>query len=417
MKKNQIYIGFSLVLITLGFAYFKGQVDSKLALFLITGLMIGYSLQRSRFGFAGGVRKPVMMGNADFVKALLVLFSITVIVTAGIHYASSIKGGEIAFRAAQGASIVPGSQSVKPATLGLFIGGLLFGIGMIAAGCCASGTLTDIGEGAGRAIIVLPFFCIGSVFGVWHLASLEKTFLYEKAITVYLPDHFGYLGSILVSLFLFLLIYIFVNKYESKRKAEGTYREENYADWEKEIEKQKDYKFFSKETYHSFFVKRWSFMTGAIWMAILFIFILVTTNKSWGVTSTFVEWGIWLLSLVGINFTNVEALNGAVKIVNKGLLNDPGSLRNIGIIIGAFICMLLAAKCKFNFRYKLKDIVSYIIAGLMMGYGARLAGGCNAGALLGGISNLSLSGWTFLVAMVIGGLIGIKFVKKCDISI
>ncbi|MGV2644348.1 hypothetical protein GNF86_23700 [Clostridium perfringens] len=53
MKKNQIYIGFSLVLITLGFAYFKGQVDSKIALYLITGLMIGSSLQRSRFRFHG----------------------------------------------------------------------------------------------------------------------------------------------------------------------------------------------------------------------------------------------------------------------------------------------------------------------------------------------------------------------------
>lgn len=417
MKNKQVYIGFTLIALVLAFAYTKGQVNGKLSLYLISGLMIGYVLERARFGFAGGVRKPAMMGNGDLVRALIVLFSLTVIVTAGIHYVASAGGAEVAIRAAKDASIIPGTKSVTPVSLGLFIGGFLFGLGMILAGCCASGSLTDIGEGAGRAILVLPFFCLGSVLGVWHLASLKKTFLYEKSLAIYLPDYFGYFGAVVVSLFLLLLIYIFINKYESKRKAAGTYIEETYSEWEKELEKPQEYKFFSKETYHTFFVKRWSFMTGAIGMAILFIFVLVTTHKSWGVTSTFVNWGVWLLNLVGIDLSNVHALSSNVATVNKGLLNDPGSLRNIGIVLGSLICMLLASKLSFKFKYKLKDIIAYGFAGIIMGYGARLSNGCNAGALLGGISNLSLSGWVFLVAMTLGGLLGIKFVKKCKISV
>ncbi|MDU2993152.1 MAG: YeeE/YedE thiosulfate transporter family protein, partial [Clostridium sp.] len=41
--------------------------------------------------------------------------------------------------------------------------------------------------------------------------------------------------------------------------------------------------------------------------------------------------------------------------------------------------------------------------------------GCNVGALFSGIANMSLSGWVFLVMLVIGGLIGIQIVKKFDI--
>lgn len=417
MKNKQIYIGFSLVAILLVFAYTKGQADGKLALFLISGLMIGYVLQRSRFGFAGGVRKPVMMGNGDLVRALLLLFSLTVIVTAGIHYMASLGGAEVATKAAKGAAIIPGTKSVTPVSFGLFIGGFLFGLGMIPAGCCASGSLTDIGEGAGRAMVTLPFFCLGSVLGVWHLASLKNTLLYKNAVIVYLPDYFGYFGAVAVSLISFLLIYIFINKYESKRKTAGTYIEEVYQKWERELERPEEYKFFSEETYHTFFVKRWSFMTGAVGMAILFIVVLVTTHKSWGVTSTFVNWGVWLLNLVGIDLSNVQALSSSVEAVNKGLLNDPGSLRNLGIILGSLICMLLASKVSLQFKYRLKDLATYALAGITMGYGARLANGCNAGALLGGISNLSLSGWVFLVAMTLGGLVGIKFVKKCNISL
>ena len=50
-----------------------------------------------------------------------------------------------------------------------------------------------------------------------------------------------------------------------------------------------------------------------------------------------------------------------------------------------------------------------------MGYGAKLAGGCNVGALFSGIANLSLSGWVFLVTLVVGGLLGVKLVKKFNI--
>lgn len=49
-----------------------------------------------------------------------------------------------------------------------------------------------------------------------------------------------------------------------------------------------------------------------------------------------------------------------------------------------------------------------VIGGLMLGYGARLAFGCNIGAYFGGIASGSLHGWVWLVAAFAGNMLGVK---------
>jgi hypothetical protein len=47
-----------------------------------------------------------------------------------------------------------------------------------------------------------------------------------------------------------------------------------------------------------------------------------------------------------------------------------------------------------------------------MGYGARIAFGCNIGALFGGIASLSLSGWVFGAFLFLGAMVGSKLLVK-----
>ncbi len=155
--------------------------------------------------------------------------------------------------------------------------------------------------------------------------------------------------------------------------------DEVYEEWQKPLPNAESFKFFSKESYHKFFVERWSFTTGAVLTATIFIFIINTTGGSWGGASgPYTLWSMWLLQKVGVSFSS-EALQGSVEAVNNGLMNHTVSIRNIGMIFGALIAMLLAGNFKFNFDFKFKDVVFYAIGGLLMGYGARVAGGCNAG--------------------------------------
>src|SRR5699024_5017368 len=129
------------------------------------------------------------------------------------------------------------------------------------------------------------------------------------------------------------------------------------------------------ETYHNFFVKRWSFHTGAILLTLMFVFVINTTGKSWGVTSSYSLWGVWLFEKFGVNFAFNAPLAEVSETVSEGLLNHPGTIRNLGIIIGSTIALLLAGQFKFNLKIKGKDLGLYVLGGLLMGYGARIASG------------------------------------------
>lgn len=413
INKKQVAIGLIVLISMLAFAAYQSSRNYKLGLFLITGISIGYLMQRSRFGFAGGIRRLYITGESSLTKALMFLLAISLIVTAAIHYGAYNNGAEVAYRAAEGAYIIPGTQSVYKVNMGTVLGGILFGIGMMFGGGCASGTLTDAGEGEVRSWIVLPFFIVGSLWGVHDITWWKETIFFTAQTQVYLPDIFGYFGAIVVSLLGFLGIYIFSKKYESKRKKENTFIPLEYAQWEKELPETKDYKFFSKETYHKFFVKRWSFYTGAVLLMVMFEVVLLTSGKSWGVTSTFAEWGAWLFR---VDVSNWGYFADKMDSINAGFINDPGSMRNVGIIVGAMIAPLLAGRFSLKIGFNFKDVIFYALGGLLMGYGARLSSGCNIGALYSAICNMSLSGWVFLPSLTIGGIIGIKLVKKLKIN-
>ena len=68
---------------------------------------------------------------------------------------------------------------------------------------------------------------------------------------------------------------------------------------------------------------------------------------------------------------------------------------NLGLVFGALLATLLASQFKFKKIKSLKQVIAAVLGGLLMGYGARLAGGCNIGALFSGVASLSLSGWVF----------------------
>lgn len=404
MKKNQFYIGWVLFAIAITFTAYVNGVNHKLGLFTITGLGIGYVMQRSRFGFAGIVRKMHYMGNSSLPKAVLFLLSISLVVVAAIQYNAHIHG-----------LVIPGMSSVKTISMLTVIGAFVFGIGMMLAGGCASGTLTDLGEGYVRAAISLLFFCFGSVIGVAHLDALKHSIL-AHGFKFYFPDYFGYFASVMFFLAFYGLMYMLIKKYEAKRKKEGTYINEEYEEWEKDllIKDETEYNMFSFETYHKFFVKRWSFYIGGVLLSVMFLVVLTTTSKNWGVSTTFTYWGGWILQLFGVDLSGIGFFqtDKAVKIMANGFFNDSGSLRNLGIMVGTIIASLLAGGLSITKNMNFRKIIGYILGGLFMGYGARLGSGCNIGAFYSALSSMSLSGVVFGGFLILGGITGLKLVDK-----
>lgn len=410
---NQVWIGLAVLVAAFAIGLPLADSASSFTLFLMTGLALGYILTRSRFGYAGGIKRVWITGEGSLTKALVITFALASIAAAGVHWGAAQAGAVAAKVAGEGDSIIPGTQSVVPISIGLVVGGLLFGAGMIMAGGCASGTLSDFGEGMVRVVFSLPMFIVGSVIGVWATFEFESTSIGTWGTQIYLPDSLGYIGAVVFTLACLLAVYAITRWYEQKRKAMGQYAVEEWGPEEKELPEapaDEPYKFFSARTFHTLFRTRWTFTTGAVLIAFMFAFILVTTKKSWGVTGVFAEWGVWALNLVGINLTH-PAFTGVNTAVDAGLVNSGLGVRNVGIILGAAVALLLASRFAWNRQFNMRDAAIYMIGGLLMGIGARLAHGCNVGALFSGISNLSLSGWVFGIALWAGALGALKFLN------
>ncbi|KPU45310.1 putative inner membrane protein [Oxobacter pfennigii] len=160
--------------------------------------------------------------------------------------------------------------------------------------------------------------------------------------------------------------------------------------------------------------KPWSYVTGAVLLSILQIITLYVTKEPWGVSKTFANWGAWIYEALGGNldkwyyFENQEAR----EIINNGFIKDPGSIRNLGIILGSLLSALLASQFKIRKAKSKKQIIAAMIGGLLMGYGARITFGCNIGALYSGISSLSVSGWVYIIFVFIGAVVGGKLLLK-----
>ena len=87
-------------------------------------------------------------------------------------------------------------------------------------------------------------------------------------------------------------------------------------------------------------------------------------------------------------------------------------MRNLGIVLGALLATLLASQFKIKKIKSIRQVVAAVVGGLLMGYGARLANGCNIGALFTGTASLSVSGWVFAATLLVGAYIGSKLLKK-----
>lgn len=79
---------------------------------------------------------------------------------------------------------------------------------------------------------------------------------------------------------------------------------------------------------------------------------------------------------------------------------------NAGVLLGAFLAAAMAGKFSFEWRLPLLHWIAAILGGLMLGYGATIAFGCNIGAYFGGIASGSLHGWLWLVAAFAGSYLG-----------
>lgn len=204
-KKNQLPIGFAVFVLIVALGIFLGLKNGTLALYWTFGCCFGFILQKSRFCFTASLRDPCITGSTSVTRAVLIALAITTIGFTAIKYGAFINSGTI-----------PGQSYIMPISLATAVGGIMFGIGMVIAGGCASGTLMRVGEGFGMQILSLFFFVIGSLIGANHMGWWTLHFN-ATASKIFLPDVFGWAGAVILQIAIIGLLYIAADLYEKKR--------------------------------------------------------------------------------------------------------------------------------------------------------------------------------------------------------
>ena len=152
----------------------------------------------------------------------------------------------------------------------------------------------------------------------------------------------------------------------------------------------------------------WPLLAGAVALAIGNFATLYLAGRPWGITSAFALWGSKIFAASGIDVASWGYWQPAdrARSLNDSVFADITSVMDFGIMLGALLAAGLAGKFHPGWKVPARSLVAAVIGGLLLGYGARLAYGCNIGAYFSGIASSSVHGWLWLVAAFSGSVLG-----------
>lgn len=349
----------------------------KQVLLLLLGAALGLTLYHAAFGFTSAWRVFINERRGAGLRAQMVMLALAVLLFFPALAAGNLFGN-------------PVTGLVAPAGVSVVFGAFIFGIGMQLGGGCASGTLFTVGGGNARMLVTLLFFIIGSVTATHHadwwfaLPSLPATSIVQA---------WGLVPALLVSLGVFGLI-AWVTVHLEKRRHGGLEQPEQHG----------------RAGLQRFVRGPWPLVWGAVALAVLNYATLALAGRPWGITSAFALWGAKVLDSLGVQVSSWVFWQAPAnaKALASPVWQDVTTVMDLGIVLGALLAAGLAGRFAPSLKIPLPSLIAAVIGGLLLGYGSRLAYGCNIGAYFSGIASGSLHGWLWLIAAYMGNVVGVR---------
>lgn len=164
-----------------------------------------------------------------------------------------------------------------------------------------------------------------------------------------------------------------------------------------------DWQKFKKQ----YLVTFWAPVPAVIAAGVLATYYFGLTGTFWAVTGEFTRWGGHVMQWFGAHPEEW----GYFKVI--GLQGTPldrvDGMMIIGMLGGCLSAALWANNLKLRRPTHRFRIIQAIIGGIIAGFGARLAMGCNLAAFFTGIPQFSLHAWYFALATALGSYAGTKF--------
>lgn len=351
-----LVVGTALLALLIAAVWLQPGGQWRMTALVAVGAGIGAVLLHTSFGFAGAFRALVQDGDAGGFRAHTVMLA-----AASALMLPMLAQGTLFGQAMHGES--------TPIGVGFAVGALLFGAGMQVGGGCASGTLFSLGGGNGKLIGTLAGFVLGSALGAWSMGFWWSLPAIPGATLQGLVG-FGPAWA--------LQLAVLAGLWWLTGRATRT-------------------------------PPTRLLVAGGVALAVLNAATLLLAGKPWGETSAFALWGSKLFVAAGIDAHQWAywLRPGFTTQLDRATSLDVTSMMDAAILLGA----MLAAAYAGAFRPRWGNGRAWagaLLGGMAMGFGARLANGCNIGAYFSAIAAGNLSGWAWMLLALAGSWVGVR---------
>lgn len=423
-----------------------------LSVYLWFGFIYGMCLQYGRFCFSSAFRDLFAVGVPRMAVGIMIAIALFALVGAFVSAA--------------------GLSTFHPAPSGphAIVAGLIFGVGMVVAGGCASGSMYKTGEGnLNAALVVLSISVIQAIFvdvggplnalvpESWTRSALAKELPASLEVADGWLDQYlaGYvwnqpaltfanllgwserslagafvgnlaLGVLVPGAALLALVYavwarpLFLRKRIAASGGRARLRDELAGYWAMIVASRRTaiaglalgiaaglHMYAIQGLRVKFGVRN----AGALLERMGFDFGLSVNGTVfdpgyWYVTTQEAQWVGWVLHQLGWN-----QLDNIFFGLNNGIPNpliNPADWMSVALFAGAAVMALLHNE--FRLRWPTLETAAWaLLGGALMGIGSRLGLGCNIGAFFVRVSLGDPSGWLFGAGMVGGAYLGVRF--------
>lgn len=326
---------------------------------LAVGAVLGAVMQRGRFCVTGMLRDIFLQRSWRTFVALLIVIAVHAVGIAALTSTGVIS---------------PDYRTFAP--VAVIVGGFMFGIGIILAGGCASGTWYRSAEGLVGSWIALAMYALSAAAMKTGALSGFNDWMssYDTGLTT-IPAALGVSPWWFVAALTLLTVVLTRHFLAREAKLPKPARLGNQSAWKKPLH---------------------VYAAGALIGLI-------------GVIA-------WPLSAAAGRNDGLGITTPTSNIANYTVTGDTGFIDwGVLLVLGLFLGALIAAKSTGEFRVRVPDAKTSTRAvggGILMGVGASLAGGCTVGNGMVQTSLFSFQGWIALLFIAIGVGVGAKLWLK-----
>ncbi len=430
--------------------YSMSEYYVYLIAYLWFGFIYGIALQYGRFCFASAFRDLFAVGVPRMVVGIMIATILFALVASFIT--------------------AVGLSTFHPAPNGVHsvIAGFIFGVGMVFAGGCASGSLYKSGEGNGVAMMVILsisvtqaiFVDIGGIANKlvpasWAKSAMEKGlppsitvsdgwvdqylagYVWNQPVTTFAKmlgmKNASFMGAmvgdflvgvLIPAILLLVIVYTFWSRKSYMKKALKAKGSVSFIDnfrgfWMMIVASKRTaiaglilgvaagmHMFVMRGLRIKFGINNAGEILQKIgWDSGVSVRGTVFDPGYWYVTTQEAQWVGWVFQKLGWeNMDNI--FFGYVNGIPNPLIN-PADWMSIALIGGAAVMALLHNEFKWKMP-TLELAVWATLGGFFMGIGSRLALGCNVGGFFVRVANGDPAGWLFGIGMIGGAYIGVK---------